>query len=255
MSQNRTVIQGMEGADNFGRGNYGGKSNFYQPQNPSGGAKGTYVPGMESEPGSNNFSQTTAQTQQEAHKHFSSGKPVVGFLYSVSRTAAGEYWPLHLGQNTIGKDSSRDIVLSEGTVSNDHAVIVVRKLKNTDKIIASISDTRSTNGTMLNGVSLEFSAVECHNNDIITVGDNYELLLLLVDPASLGLAVNKNFIPIEEEDDEIPAPPIGTTKPFGGTNFYGSGPVPPSYSGGYNPGGTKGMDGTGGFSKGGTTGM
>lgn len=255
MSQNRTVIQGMEDADRPMTGNAGGNTGFYQPRNPSGGAKGTYVPGMQGGPSSNNYSQASAQPQQEAPKQYSSGKPVVGFLYSVSRTAAGEFWPLHLGQNTIGKDSSRDIILSEGTVSNDHAVIVVRKLKNTDKVIASISDTRSTNGTMLNGVSLEFVAVECHNNDIITVGDNYELLLILIDPASLGLTVSKDFIPVEEEAGDMPAPPIGSTKPFGGSSFYGSGPITPSYGGGFTAGGTKGMDGTGGFSKGGTTGM
>lgn len=254
MSQNRTVIQGMEDADHQIMGNAVSNTGFYQPRNPSGGAKGTYVPGMQGGPSSNNYSQASAQPQQEAPKQYSSGKPVVGFLYSVSRTAAGEFWPLHLGQNTIGKDSSRDIILSEGTVSNDHAVIVVRKLKNTDKVIASISDTRSTNGTMLNGVSLEFSAVECHNNDIITIGDNYELLLLLVDPSSMGLAVNKNFIQVEEEK-EIPSPLNGSTRPFGRSSFYGSGPVPPPYGGGFNAGGTKGMDGTGGFSKGGTTGM
>lgn len=69
MSQNQTVIQGMEGADSFGKGNYGSKSNFYQPHNLSGGTKGTYVPGMEGNP-SNTFSQTTTQPQQEVQKHF-----------------------------------------------------------------------------------------------------------------------------------------------------------------------------------------
>lgn len=255
MSQNRTVIQGMEDADTPTRVNIPGGSNFYQPRNPSGGAKGTYVPGMEDGSAMHNSSQSSTQSQQETPKHYVSGKPVVGFLYSVSRTAAGEFWPLHLGQNTIGKDSSRDIVLLEGTVSADHAVIVVRKLKNTDKVIASISDTRSTNGTMLNGISLEFNAVECHNNDIITIGDNYELLLILIDPSSMGLSVSKGFIPVEEDEDEIPAPPSGATRPFGGASFYGSGSVPPPFGGGFNPGGTKGMDGSGSFSKGGTTGM
>ena len=33
-----------------------------------------------------------------------SGKPVVGFLYSISKTAAGEFWPIHIGQNTIGQN-------------------------------------------------------------------------------------------------------------------------------------------------------
>ena len=29
--------------------------------------------------------------------------PVVGFLYSISRQGFGEYWPLHVGTNTIGR--------------------------------------------------------------------------------------------------------------------------------------------------------
>lgn len=255
MSQNRTVIQGMEGADSPNRTNVGGGQNFYQPRNPSGGAKRTYVPGMENGYSPNSHFQEAPQSQAEAPKYFTSDKPVFGFLYSVSRTASGEFWPLYLGKNTIGKDSSSDVVLLEGTVSSDHAVIVVRKLKDSGKVIASLSDTRSTNGTMLNGVSLEFSAVECHNNDIITIGDNYELLLILIDPTSMGLSVSKGFIPVEEEEEETPGPLPGTTKPFGGNNLYGTGPVPTPFGGGFNPGGTKGMDGSGGFSRGGTTGM
>ena len=184
-------------------------------------------------------------------------KPVVGFLYSISRTVAGEYWPLHVGQNTIGKSETCDIVLKEGTVSEEHAVLMVRKMKNPETVIASINDARSTNGTMLNGESLPFSAVDCKNGDIITIGDNYEMLLILIDTAKLGLKVSTDFIAAEEEPvAEEPTAPIfepGATRPGQGYDVFG-GPTPPPF-GGY-AGGTVGLDGsTAASNKGGTVGL
>ena len=142
--------------------------------------------------------------------------------------------------------------MPEGTVSKEHAVLVVRKMKNPEKVIASISDARSTNGTMLNGVSLGFSAEECKNGDVITIGDNYQMYLILVDAAALGLKVSEDFIAIDEPGpnmelgSEIPA---GYTRPEG---QFG----PPQFGGGFNPnGGTVGFDGSRNNDKGGTIGM
>ena len=145
-------------------------------------------------------------------------------------------------------------------MSSDHAVLVVRKMKNPEKIIASISDARSTNGTMINGESLGFSAVECKNGDIITVGDNYELLLILVDAPTLGLSISDNFIAIETEEnnpyyeDQTGPIPDGYTRPGEDYQPYG-GPTPPPFGGNFNPGGTIGFDGSGSGDKGGTIGM
>lgn len=121
-------------------------------------------------------------------------KPLVGFLYSVSRTAFGEYWPLYQGVNTIGRDASSDIQLSESTVSGSHAELVVRKMKNPESLLISITDTRSTCGTMVNGESLGFTPHECKNWDVITVGESYELLLIVVDTAGLGLTEKPDFV-------------------------------------------------------------
>ena len=260
MSQNKTVIQGPEPVDAPNQ-NSGAGSNFYTRGGYSGN-RGTVVPGMMENPGgaAQNPGRPAAAPQQQK-KSAASGKPVVGFLYSVSRTAAGEYWPLHIGQNTIGQNPSSDIVLSEGTVSSDHAVLVVRKMKNPEKIIASISDARSTNGTMINGESLGFSAVECKNGDIITVGDNYELYLILVDAPTLGLSVSENFIALETEDanpyyeDQTGPAPAGYTRPGEGYQPYGGPTAPPPFGGGFTPGGTVGLDGSTSGDKGGTVGM
>ena len=129
-------------------------------------------------------------------------------------------------------------------------------MKNPEKVIASISDARSTNGTMLNGVSLGFTAEECKNGDIITIGENYELYLILVDAATLGLSVSKDFIAIEEEGDMgsamgagMPDIPAGYTRP---ESQFG----PPPFGGGFVPGGgTVGFDGSTNNDKGGTIGM
>lgn len=279
MSQNKTVIPGLEQPEvpyQGGRAPYspnGGaaQQNFYQRGAAPAPQRGTVVPGM-NQPANNmaNVAQAAApQPQQPQQRVFNSGKPIVGFLYSVSRTAAGEFWPLHIGQNTIGQNPNSDIYLPEGTVSSDHAVLVVRKMKNPEKVIASISDARSTNGTMLNGESLGFAAVDCKNGDIITIGDNYELFLILVDAATLGLSVSENFIAVEEaqpEEDYVdePMPPFNDphARPTRG-EFGDFGPnTPPPYSGmtsggsGYVPGGgTVGLDGSISYpDKGGTVG-
>lgn len=251
MSQNnKTIIKGLEPAD-APTVDGGASGNFYtRAVRP--GAKGTVVPGMEGAV-TNAASMPYSQSQQSKQ---GTGKPVVGFLYSISRSAAGEYWPIHIGQNTIGQNPASDIVLSEGTVSSDHAVLVVRKMKKPEKVIASISDARSTNGTMLNGESLGFSAVECKNGDIITIGDNYELYLVLIDAPTLGLKVCEDFIPIQGEDnsEEIPAGPYSNPT-IPGTGVF-AGPTPPPFNGGSMPvGGTVGIDGSVSPGKGGTVGI
>lgn len=241
MSQNKTVIQGLELNDmNYGGSSAKAQQSFYTRSSHQ-TTKGTVVPGMMG--GKENTVQDNPQAapKAQAQKVFHPGKPVVGFLYSISRTPAGEFWPLQIGPNTIGQSPKSDIVLSEGTVSTDHALIVTRQVKG--GIIAAITDTRSTNGTMINGEMIGFSAEECHNGDIITIGNNYQLVLILIDAANLGLSVCKDFIPVstEEQDDEyeddIPNFDPNKTK-VEDFNPWGMG-------GGYVPNdGTIGMDGS-----------
>lgn len=270
MSQKRTVVPGMESnGQPYSPGataTPGGGQGFYQPrgQRP---AKGTYVQGMDgpAEPAGaaayGSGTQSFTPHQQTAPRANAGGKPVLGFLYSISRTPQGEFWPLYQGSNTIGKSADCDVQLPEGTVSGEHAVLVVRKQKHPERVIASISDSRSTNGTMLNGDSLGFSPVDCQNGDLITVGDNYTLYLILVDSAAIGLSVAEGFIPVAvqqpAEDTMFDGgfDPNATRDGFGPDPFIGGqttgGPQP------YTPvGGTVGLDGTSGFNgHGGTVGL
>lgn len=256
MSQNKTVVPGMEG--NQRRND---SADFYaRDRRARSASQGTVVPGMRQhvengQPGGTNSQDSLSSRPQ-------TGKPLLGFLFSISKQGIGEYWPLYLGPNTIGSSPACDICLREATVSSQHAVLMVRKLKNPDKTIASLEDTHSTNGTMLNGKSLSFTQVECNNGDIITVGESYELVIFLIDIKALGLKVAENFLPIGEFDedegyedpyaprytrpgeDELPYPPhfANQQDPYGnrGGQGYADGTVGMDGNR-VNPGGTVGM--------------
>lgn len=174
MSSNKTIIPGMEEAYKE------------QPAQAPKVQDGTCIP--------NPFgtSQVTIPTMQNQ-------KPIVGFLYSISRTAGGEYWPLRIGSNSIGRSADCNICLNEATVSDQHAVLVVRQMKNPEKIIASVCDSRSTCGTMINGESLGFDQRECFNGDIITIGEHYDLYFVLIDAKQIGLNVCREFMPVNAQ--------------------------------------------------------
>lgn len=261
MSQNKTVIQGLEPETSMGNGSFGTTPNFYSRSNShSASARGTVVPGMMDNTSTGSQNVGPEPVKPQPRKVAQPGKPVVGFLYSISRTPMGEYWPLQMGRNTIGQGVDNDILLAEGTVSTNHAVIVTRQVKN--GIIAAITDSQSTNGTMINGEPIGFSAEECHDGDVITIGNNYQFVLILIDAAKMGLSVSKDFISVDVESDsddtdDIPPFSPGATRP-GGFDPFNDGPTAwGNNGGGYSPvGGTVGLDGsTSGGNHGGTVPM
>ena len=75
--------------------------------------------------------------------------PVVGFLYSISRQGEGEYWPVKLGRNTIGRSSNCSIQLCEASVSDLHASLNVKIMKSTGRLVASVRDEGSKTGLFL----------------------------------------------------------------------------------------------------------
>ena len=153
-------------------------------------AGGTYVPGVHQRSSEGDGSQDMKGMVNE--------NPVVGFLYSISRQGIGEYWPLHIGKNRIGRASDNDVVLKEMTVSDYHATLNVRRLAN-NKIIASVQDAGSKTGLYVNDEELDFEMHNCQNNDLLTIGKAYQLVLLLIDTDSYGLSVANNFMQAEEE--------------------------------------------------------
>lgn len=186
MSQEKTEVPGFNGAFASGSNN---RMYSRTSANYGGGNRGTVVPGMENvAPGVKNF---------EANDGNSS--PVVGFLYSISRQGIGEYWPVHLGTNKIGRSDECDVCLRESTVSELHAELYVKQMKTTKKILASIKDVGSKNGIFVNEEELGYSTHECFNNDILTIGLNYKLLLIIIDANEMGLSVAEEFEAIDDE--------------------------------------------------------
>lgn len=172
MNSNCTIISGV----NDDHQNKPNQVASTSPQFMNGG--GTVIPGV------------AYMDPQPKVSNPSTNGQILGFLFSVSKTAAGEYWPLMLGGNTIGRGQSNSIVLNECTVSENHASIHV--ISRSDRLIVYIKDDQSKTGTLHNGNLIRGEA-DLKNGDIITVGENYELLVVLISAVEHGLAPKPNF--------------------------------------------------------------
>lgn len=200
---NETFVPGMNGA------NQAPQTNLYA--NPSSTPSQTYIPSMNSAPA----------PAAPAPMPKTSGAPVVGFLYSISRDGFPEYWPLYVGVNKIGKGADMDIRLCEQSVSDHHANLNIKRMRTAgNRLIASIVDVGSKNGVMLNEEELDFDPHSCNTDDIIVIGCNYKLVLLLADPVHYKLDVAPDFQPVQEDVapvNDINVPPAAP-KPFVNTN-------------------------------------
>lgn len=135
------------------------------------------------------------------------GAPVVGFLYTLSNNNQAEFWPLHIGTNRIGTAADCDVRLAEKTVSDHHCEILVRLQRKGDRLIAGIRDSGSSNGTLLNDEDLNYDMHNCVSEDVITVGFNYRMVLLLVDPAKYGLGAAPDFQATAQQMPPMPNMP------------------------------------------------
>ena len=217
MSSNKTIIPGMEDAYTAQPSDFGRPSTKAQD--------GTCIP--------HPFGTTPASIPNQ--------KPIVGFLYSISKSSAGEFWPLRIGSNSIGRSAECDICLGEATVSEQHAVLVVRQMKNPEKIIASICDARSTCGTMINGESLGFDQRECFNGDIITIGEHYDLYFILIDAKQIGLNVCRDFMGIQPITNGFNTP-VPNVNPYAAPAFNNGASGYDSDNGNPQSGGTVGFN-------------
>lgn len=192
---------------------------------------GTVVPGMHKN-----------ATNDPDAPIFDSSAPVVGFLYTISRKGIGEYWPVHVGRNTIGRNEECDIRLNEGTVSSLHAVLNVKQLKTGDRrLVAQIRDEGSKNGITVNEEELDFDNHSVKTNDLIRIGENYQLLLILINGVDYGLSVSENFVDLGEPEatpQTYEAQSDATFSPYNSERRASNG--------------TQSIDGTDNFANGGT---
>jgi hypothetical protein len=120
-------------------------------------------------------------------------KKLAGMLISYSKDGNGEYWPLYLGTNIIGKSTENNVVLLEDSVSKVHSSIQIRRLPNGD-IIFELMDRGSSLGTIINGSdhSDYNNYVKLSNGDNITIG-GYRFVFVALDDKALGLERNEDF--------------------------------------------------------------
>lgn len=151
--------------------------------------RATRFPGME------------AVSEEQPQKNNDQHDPIVGFLFSVSRTPFGEYWPLYLGPNKIGRAANNSVSLPEGSVSGEHANLVIEQYTNPNVTIAVLENKGSKNGTFVNGKPVFYGRTEeCKNGDILRFGSCYECLLTLIDVRELGLKKAEDFISVNVEE-------------------------------------------------------
>lgn len=189
MSTNSTVIPGLH------------QAGVNPNQNPQMGGASQFMNNRGPVPPAMNASKNNSQ--------------IFGFLFSVSKTEAGEYWPLYLGGNSIGRDQQNTIVLSESTVSESHADIHV--ISRSGKLTVYITDAHSKTGTLLNGNLLRGEA-DLNNGDILTIGEHYELLVIIINPVELGLRAIPEFVSASPAPSQGPV--TGPSAPYNpGTAF------------------------------------
>jgi hypothetical protein len=91
--------------------------------------------------------------------------PVVGWFVALNGQQKGEDFRLREGQNTVGSDSSCDIVITDSTISAKHASLRYKE----GKFI--LTDLDSTNGSYLNGNDDSIAREEIKDNDVVRLGD------------------------------------------------------------------------------------
>lgn len=122
-------------------------------------------------------------------------RPLVGVLFSISGGTDGELFPIYIGRNMIGSDTSCDIRLLEETVSAEHATLLVRRQKSDkgeDSLQITLSEANSGTGLSVNGRKVDFEAQSCTDGDIIGVGLHYTLIISLFNAVD-KLAVSSGF--------------------------------------------------------------
>ncbi len=169
-------------------------ANAYRQSAGTQGRQHTVVAGMNPAGADPTGATRGVQSQPAETKIVIQDRPIVGVLFSLSRTSLGEIFPLYMGRNVIGRDSECDVCLQEETVSGRHAVIVVRNIPQpTPRLIVSIKDTDSSCGTFINDESTDFDVHLVENNDRLRFGAAYELMFFKFDTNTMGLSASPYF--------------------------------------------------------------
>lgn len=183
------------------------KNSFYKPSGNVKDTNRTYVPDL--------YRQVAAEMQAEeigdqskdsssSHVLKLQNRQIIGVLYSISAGIEGEMFPIYIGRNTLGSDLSCDICLRETSVSAFHGILLARKQIDEggeEYINVILSDNNSVYGTCVNGERLSFEKVECFDGDVLSVGQNYVLIISLFNAINkLRVAVGFDRMPDDPQN-------------------------------------------------------
>lgn len=191
---------------------------FYKPSGTIKDTNRTYVPDMYRQVATEMQEEENGQNNSHSPTHIVrlQNRPLVGVLYSISAGIEGELFPVYVGRNTIGSDLSSDICLRESSVSAQHGILLARKQTNAqgdEYINVILSDTNSSYGTWVNGERLNFEKVTCNDGDVISIGQNYILVLSLFNALDkLTVAYGFDRIPDPKAVEEESQPSITPSK-------------------------------------------
>lgn len=113
-------------------------------------------------------------------------RPIAGMLFSDSSDSRGEIFPLYVGRNSIGSDPEADIYLPEATVAPDHALILVRRLRDDygrEITTVTLSATDPDNSLSIDGERIFADRYRLAGGERILIGSAYQLQLTLLRPS------------------------------------------------------------------------
>lgn len=209
MSQNRTIIPGVDYSQ------YEDDADQFYSRSNKANTNRTYVPDMYREM-SRELEEDNPDTSFQRNEE---ERMIAGVLFSISRKPSGEVFPIYLGRNSIGSDDACDVCLKEETVSPNHALLLIRSLEKGDTdYTVTLTDFRSYYGTKVGTTVLNDERQVCSNHDILTIGENYQLMLCLFDVKKYNLKTASYFRNIlskpKESNKEIQREPatVQTTR-------------------------------------------
>ena len=215
MSQNKTIVPGVD-YDNLGKNdNYNEAFNDLYSRSESDDNR-TYIPGMaprQSQPEMSSGAvgamavHAGVQSENGNSRHVSlQNRVVVGVLFSISHGLLGEMFPLYLGRNLVGYTENCDVRLLENTVSSEHALIYIRKDDSPSGYNITITDYNSTYGTLVNNLDGRYETLQVKENDVITIGKHYNLLVKMFDTDKAGLQEVAEFDAMASEQPAAASP-------------------------------------------------
>lgn len=181
----------------------GDNNSFYKSSGPAYGGR-TFVPGMKLRQDVTEDAPQGNAVERRASAVKYQDRRIMGMLFSRSADSRGEIYPVYQGRNTIGNNPGCDIYLAEATVSQGHAVLLVRCIPTSEggeKTTVTLTDYDSEYGTYVNGQRIGYDKVSLNGGEVIGIGSGYTLIYVSMIGTELGEEM-VDFKPLPREDNK-----------------------------------------------------